>query len=275
VVVGGDATIDGKVEDDVVVLAGSLRVGPRAEIDGDVVAFGGETRIDPQAKVHGEVKETVVHWPDGNWRPIGPEWVSGFALVATILRLLLVFVVASLLTLVAPGWVRGISSRAADAPGMAVLTGLACEIAFVPVVVVIIVALAISFVGIPLIGLTPLLLAGAGVAATAGFAAVAARIGARIRGTSVEASNALFVDMLLGFVAVTAVSVIARIVSFGPFWTSPFTLSLAGIGWLIEWLVWTLGIGAACASLLSRWNGPAPVPGAPRVPPTAAAPTTI
>jgi hypothetical protein len=34
-------------------------------------------------------------------------------------------------------------------------------------------------------------------------------------------------------------------------------VELARLGLLIEYVVWTIGIGAACATVLARWNGPA------------------
>jgi hypothetical protein len=42
VVVGGDATIDGHADDDVVVIGGTLRLGPKAVVGGDVVTVGGD-----------------------------------------------------------------------------------------------------------------------------------------------------------------------------------------------------------------------------------------
>jgi hypothetical protein len=36
------------------------------------------------------------------------------------------------------------------------------------------------------------------------------------------------------------------------------TWSANATGLLIEYVVWTVGIGAACATLLRRWNGPQP-----------------
>ena len=104
-------------------------------------------------------------------------------------------------------------------------------------------------------------------AGTAGFTAVAARIGARLRGTTVEASNALFVDVTLGVVVVSAVSLAAHLVSFGPFWGGPAVWSLGAIGIVIEYVVWTMGIGAACATALARWNGPAATTAMPPTPP--------
>ena len=60
VVLGGSAVIDGRAEQDVVVVGGSLRVGPTAVIAGDVVAVGSGLDIDPAATIQGEIDQTVV-----------------------------------------------------------------------------------------------------------------------------------------------------------------------------------------------------------------------
>jgi hypothetical protein len=251
IVIGGTATIDGHADDDVVVLGGRVRLGPQAVVDGEVVTVGGEADVNAQAQVHGGVDETVLRFPD-----IDGNWVSGLALAATIFRLVMVFLVASLLTLVAPGWVRRISWRASEGLASSAAIGLFCQVAFIPALLLLVAALAVSIVGIPLIGAMPFLVAAAGLAGTAGFTAVAARIGARVRGTTVEASNALFVDLVIGFAAVSAVTVFASFASLGLIWTSPVAWSVTAAGLLIEYVVWTIGIGAACATVLARWNGP-------------------
>jgi hypothetical protein len=262
IVLGGSATIDGHANDDVVVLGGRVRVGPEAVVDGEVVTVGGEADVDSRARVHGGVDETVMRFPDidGDWPRLSDGWLAGLVFVGTMLRLLVVFVIASALTLIAPGWVRRIAWRAGEGMASSAAIGLACQVAFVPVLLVVIVALAVSIVGIPLIGTVPFLIAAAGLAGTAGFTAVAARIGARLRGTTVEASNALFVDVTLGMLVVSAVTIATRFAAFGPFWTSPATWSASAMGLLIEYAVWTIGIGAACATALARWNGPQTTP---------------
>ncbi len=67
VVMGGDATIDGQTDDDVVVIGGTLRLGPKAVVGGDVVTVGGEAVIDPAATVRGNVDAAVVHLPNIDW----------------------------------------------------------------------------------------------------------------------------------------------------------------------------------------------------------------
>src|SRR5688500_17148023 len=109
VVIGGSATINGRAEDDVVVIGGTLRVGPTAVVRGDVVAIGGESIIDPAAQITGEINQTAVIGPD--WDLGGLDWgTSGwwatFAFGATLLRLGIVLSVALLLTVVAPDWIN-------------------------------------------------------------------------------------------------------------------------------------------------------------------------
>lgn len=258
IVVGGAATIDGHADDDVVVLGGRVRIGPKAVVDGEVVTVGAAADVDPLARVHGGVNETVVRFPDidGHWGAPPRGWFTALALAGTIVRLFIVFVIASALTLIAPGWVRRISRRAGEGMASAAAIGLACQVAFIPVLLLVIAVLAVSIVGIPLIGAMPLVIAAAAVAGTAGFTAVAARIGARVRGTSVEQSHALWVDVLLGMTVVSALTVFARFAAFGPFWTTPTTWSATAAGLAIEYVVWTIGIGAACTTMLGRWNGP-------------------
>jgi hypothetical protein len=265
VVLGGEARIDGHADDDVVVVGGRVQVGPKAVIDGDLVAVGGDVAVDPQAKIYGDVNETVMRLPDidGSWRELPRNWVAGLAMAMTAGRLLTIFAISSLLVLLAPAWVRRISWRVSEGAASAAAIGLASQIGFVPAMVVVTVVLAVTVIGIPFIGAMPFLVAAAGIAGVAGFTAVVARIGARIRGTTVEASNALFVDMFVGFALVSAVTISARLLALGTFWNTPMVWSLSAVGFVIEYLVWTVGIGASCATAFARWNGPArtaPVP---------------
>ena len=74
VVVGGDATIDGHADDDVVVIGGTLRLGPHAVVGGDVVTVGGDAVIDPAATVRGSVDTTAVTLPNIDWDFGMPMW---------------------------------------------------------------------------------------------------------------------------------------------------------------------------------------------------------
>ena len=67
IVVGGTAEIDGHADDNVVVIGGSVRIGPTAIVDGDLVTFGGTSHIDPAARISGHVSRARITWPP-TWR---------------------------------------------------------------------------------------------------------------------------------------------------------------------------------------------------------------
>jgi hypothetical protein len=256
VVLGGDATIDGHANDDVVVIGGTLRLGPKAVVGGDVVTVGGEAVIDPAATVRGKVDAAVVVWPDFDFGFGWPLWSWGgwwpfAALSATVLRLSLVLIISMLLTVVTPNWVRAMGVRASSALSSGLLGAIA-EVLFVPALVAVVIGLAISIVGIPLLGAIPFALAIAALAWTGGFAAVAVCLGARLRGSSVERSSSLVTDLVIGFVAITAFTLIAHVISLGPGWLTPFGWMMRAAGIAVEYVAWTVGLGAAISGRFVR-----------------------
>jgi hypothetical protein len=249
VVIGGSATIDGRAEDGVVVIGGTLRLGPTAVVHGDVVAIGGEAIIDPAAQISGAVNQTVVIGPD--WDIAGLGWLSNgwwaaFALGATLLRLGIVLSVAMLLNMVLPGWVTSIARRVSSAPATSAAVGVAGQILFVPGVIAVTVALVVSIVGILLLVAFPFLLGAAALLCVAGYAAVAATIGARLRGRDAGASGAPMLDLVVGFALISSLTLIAHAVATES-GGGPLLWMLRGAGWLIEWTAWTVGLGAALA----------------------------
>jgi hypothetical protein len=262
VVIGADATIDGRADDDVVVIGGTLRLGPKAVVGGDVTTVGGEAVIDPAATIRGKVG-TVAVWPEvewvglptGNWR----AWLPLAALSATVFRLSLVLIVSLLLTVVAPGWIRSMGVRASSAFSSGLL-GAAAEILFIPVLIALVVGLVISIVGIPLLGAIPLALALGALAWTGGFAAVAACLGARLRGSSIATSSSLVADLLIGFVAIAGLTIVAHVISLGPGWMTPVGWMTRAAGMAIEYVGWTIGLGAALSGQFVRSNGMPPLP---------------
>jgi hypothetical protein len=144
---------------------------------------------------------------------------------------------------------------------------------FVPGVLLLVIALLISIVGIPLLGAVPFLIGAAAVVWVAGFAGVVTRVGARLRGSDVDYAAAPVLDMLVGFAAITVVTFTGHILALGPSWLSPFAWSLGAVGLLIEYVAWTIGLGAAIASFFGRQPAtpPPPVPVSMQAP----APTTI
>jgi hypothetical protein len=265
VVVGGSATINGHVTDDVVVIGGRLKLGPTAVIDGDVFTAGRDADIDPGAQIKGKVDQAVVHMPR-----IGPIWgpfelpsgIWSFAsLGAMSMRLGMVLTISLLLTLIAPGWIRSMASHASSAASSG-FKGFLVEVLFVPALLIVSIALIISVIGIPLLAAIPFVMAGGALLWIAGFAGVAVSLGARLRGSSGDQTSVPFLDLLTGFVAITGVTIMAHFAALTPGSFGNFGGVLHTTGLVIEYVAWTIGLGAALSTFFSgrRLAAPPPVP---------------
>jgi hypothetical protein len=260
VVIGGSARIDGRADDDVVVIGGGLHLVPKGVVAGNAVSIGGAVTLDPGASIQGSIDETVVPWPSITFHPdwIGNGWWTGLAFWGSVVRLSFTLGIAVLLTLVAPGWIANISNRSA---GASILTGLAVEVLFVPALVVLVVMLTVSIIGIPLLAGIPFLLAGFAFVWVAGFTGAAVRLGRLLRGRSGMPGRPAVSDFLIGYTIIIAVTVAAHMTSLGLGWLSPVTSPMRSAGLLVEYLAWTIGLGAAVTSLFgARRIVPPPVP---------------
>src|SRR5262245_23154786 len=259
VVLGGSARIDGRVDDDVVVIGGGLHLGPKAIVEGNAVSVLGRVTRDPGASVRGSIDEAVVPWPsitfDPDWDSSG--WWTGLAFWGSLVRLSFTMAVAVLLTLMAPNWIGQISDRS---PGASILTGLAVEVLFVPALIILIVALTVSIIGIPLLAVIPFLLAAFALLWVGGFAGVAVRLGRALRGRGALAPPTV-TDFLIGYAIIIAVTVLGQLMAVGLGWLSPVSWPMRSIGLLVEYVAWTIGLGAAVTSLLgTRRTSPPPLP---------------
>ena len=259
VVIGGSARIDGRADDDVVVIGGGLHLGSKAIVEGNAVSVLGEITLDPGAAVHGSIEQTAAPWRGitfgSDWG--GDAWRRGLAFWGSLFRLSLTLAVAVVLTLAMPGWIGTISDRSA---GASILTGLAVEVLFVPALLVLMVALIVSVVGIPLLAAIPLLLAGFGLIWVAGFTGVAVRLGRTLRGRSAMTQPSV-VDFLIGYAIIMGVTVIAQAAAYGLGWLSLATWPMRSAGLLVEYVAWTIGLGAAVMSLFTnRRVVPPPIP---------------
>jgi hypothetical protein len=277
IVIGGSATIDGRVEDDLVVIGGHVRLGPTAQVDGDLVSMGGQLTVSETARITGEIHDVSVFWPDIQfafrewWWGIDQAWWAMFSFVGTLFRLAIVMLASCFLALVAPGWIRRIERTAEDAPLASGLVGLIMQVMFVPLLIITVVGLIVTIIGIPLLVLVPFALFAFALAWLAGFAGVAAEIGGRLRGRTVGVSASPVLDTALGVALLGLVTVIGNLLAVGPWLFTPAAAAFSTAGLVIEYLAWTVGLGAALlAPFRSRWpSTPPPIPA--RAPSTATA----
>ena len=250
VAIVGPVNIDGEVTGDVVAVVGGLTLGPHAVVRGDVTAVGGPFKRDPQAQVFGKVNEVGIG-SNGQTVPpyrINPRNIFGsFAnrvgsLATTVVRVLLFMLFALIVTAVGQRPVQQVAARIAAEPLRAGLVGLLAEILFVPVLVVTIIALVISIIGIPLLILVPFGIILVGVVMFVGFTGAATIAGGWVLDRFGRTERNPYIVVATGLVVIAGLTLVGRL----------FALALGGlgaplfvVGYMIEYLAWTVGFGAA------------------------------
>lgn len=269
VAVGGSVTVLGRVDDDVVAVGGSVRLGPKARVRGDVTAVGGRVEQEKGATIGGTVNEVRIgpQFDFKPWRLFEGVWLDGremfgggFRLLGTLMRISLVLLLVFVVALIAGRPLERIGGKAGDEPWLSGFTGLLAQLLFIPVLVVTIVILAISIIGIPLLLLVPFAIVGFLLAVLVGFAGVALRVGR----WAVGEARPVFVALAVGVVLVSAFALLARLLSLLPVPLWPITWIVALTGFVVEYVAWTVGLGAA---LLTRFGTRGPRPAAYQGPP--------
>jgi hypothetical protein len=256
VAIGGSVTVLGRVDDDVVAVGGSVRLGPKARVRGDVTAVGGSVEQEKGASIGGTVNEVRIgpqfnfepfHVFDGMWFEGWHAIGNGVRLLGTVMRVSLVLLLALLVAVIASGPVHRIADRVGRDPWLSGFTGLLAQLLFIPVLVLTIVILAVSIIGIPLLLLVPFGVLAFLIATLVGFSGVALRVGR----WAVGGERPAFVALAVGVILVSAVALVARTLAMLPVPLWPISWILAFTAFFLEYLAWTVGLGAA---LLTRFG---------------------
>lgn len=266
VVIGGSANINGEVDGEVVVVGGSARFGPQADIRRDITIVGGGLSRDERATIRGGIKE--VGFGDIAWRGRGEwgrsadwDWMNGFYPVArlsgTLLRVTLLILLTTLVLFVAKTPVQQIADRVAADPVKSWFVGFLAEMLFIPVLIMTAVVLAISIIGIPLLVLVPVAIVALLVVMLVGFTAVVYHIGRLLQDKVDVLRTRPYAATFTGILLIVSPVLLARLV--GLTGDLGFVVwPIAAVGFLLEYSVWTAGLGAAA---LVRFNRPPHVAG--------------
>ena len=268
VAIGGSVEVQGRVTGDVAAVGGSVRLTENAEIMGGAMSFGGSVVREEGAVVHGEVVEVTspgVHWAmwpkflswgdwddwdhDSGWFHSPFDWAwSQFWRIFTLALLVLV---AFLALLIARTPIDRIGRRVESEPWKSGLVGLATQILFVPLLLMLVVILAVSIIGIPFLFLLPFALLAICIAIFLGYVGVALKLGDLLRQRFGWSIQSPYVVLLVGIVGLEVWSLIGHAINFnGP----PLRL-FAGLfllfGFLVCYVAWTLATGGA---ILTRFG---------------------
>lgn len=246
-VVFGNADIQGEVDGDVNVVMGNAELGPQAEVRGDVNVVAGTINRAPGARIGGAVH--IVGAGDG-WRGAGfpgrlRDTIFGRvgSLAGTLFRVAFVTLLALVVVAFGRPSVEQIADRASADPLRAGLAGFLGQLLFVPVLLITVVVLAVSIVGIPLLLLIPFAILLVLLAGLVGFTGVASYAGSVLNARLGWAERGPYMTVLLGVVAIALVTLLARAAAVigGGVLTFPIHV----VGYLVEYVAWTLGFGAA------------------------------
>ena len=265
VVIGGSANINGEVDGEVVVIGGSARFGPQADVRGDITVVGGGISRDQTATIRGAINEIGlgdIRWRQGGeWgRSANWDWMSGIYPVArltgTLVRVTLLILLTTLVLFVARTPVEQIADRVAADPVKSWFVGFLAEMLFIPVLIMTAVVLAISIIGIPLLVLLPVAIVALLVVMLVGFTAVAYHMGRLLQDRVDVLRTRPYAATFAGILLIVSPVLLARLV--GLTGDLGFVVwPIAAVGFLLEYSVWTAGLGAAA---LVRFNRPAQPP---------------
>jgi hypothetical protein len=262
VAVLGSVRIDGRVTDQVVAVMGSVHLGPDSEVDGDVIAVGGRIEMADGAHVNGHVREVSLRSSDGRWSG-NPAWAAPFVfnpfsgaarLFGTVFRLFLLGLFTSVVVLLARQPIERIGHRASAEPLKMAMIGVLAQLLFLPALVLTAVILAVTIIGIPLLLLLPFAVLAMLLVFLGGFTGVAYAVGGWGAERAGWPQDQPFLRVWLGVLIVLIPILVARLIGIagGPFRIFAVMITIAAF--LVEYLAWTTGFGAALTTAYEQWR---------------------
>lgn len=243
VVVLGDAVVSGRVDGDVVVVVGNVLLDTNCEVTGKVVCVMGQIERDPSAEVGDLI--AVDRWPagglfdDGFWN----KGVTTFLISQSLF--FVVLLIAILMVVITPNGrleriLNSVRTEPLQALGIGVLAGVGLHV----VTGILLAVLILTVVGLPL---ALLLAIGLGMIAALAVALAGAALGEKICGLAGRQCPSLWISVVVGLVALHAVSFLGGLVGI---LTQSGTLSslLLILGLCIKSAAFFLGIGGLARS---------------------------
>jgi hypothetical protein len=268
VAVFGSVRVDGKVDDQVVAVLGSVILGSDAVVGGDVVSVGGRVIRSPGAETRGSVTEVAL---TDSWVPFHGPWSRGWEgapfffsfgavprLIGTGVRLSLLLLLTGVALLVARRSVDASAVRVAESPLKTTVVGLVAEVLVLPVLVLTAIVLSISIIGIPLLLLLPFVVLALLVMALVGFTGTAAAIGNAVQRRYSPGAQTPYMAVVVGLLVILSPVLLGRLLAVVGWPVTPVSVLLVAIGFTLELLAWASGFGAMLGHAFSGWQARRP-----------------
>jgi hypothetical protein len=259
VAIGGSVRVTGTVEGNAVSVGSSVQVGDGAVVEGDAVSVGSGVHTSGSGEVRGETVGVGVGGDifDGVGLPPWGMFTDAGKLASAVIKTGLLALLSVLALLIARPAVDVAARRAGSEPWKAAFAGLLAQLLFGPVLILVIVVLAISIIGIPLLVLVPFAILALLLGWFVGFVAVARSLGNWVEqrfGWHVP-SPALAV--VVGVVLIQGTSLVGRALALPGGWIGAFGVSILALGFFLKYVAWTIGLGAMTLVALSGdWRRP-------------------
>lgn len=248
-VFGGNLNNRGQIKGDVAVIGGTVVLDSSSIVEGDISTLGGSLERDEDAIVEGEVTTIGIE----GLGKIGPriskilKWQERMPFAGAlrgmfvILAVIILYVINLLLLLVFPSAIDRITDKIKSNVWISVGIGVGLEVLYVPIIVL----LAVSIIGIPII---PLFVLAVIIALLFGFTAISFIIGERImKGMKSQTENRLGI-FSLGWIALMIIPILGLLLKgFRVGGSLIFVIGLA-----ILYVTMTIGAGGVVFSLFKR-----------------------
>lgn len=265
VALGGDVEVRGTVNGSVVAIGGDVDIFTTGVVEEDAVSVGGQVTKRAGGVVRGEkvsvgfLRSPGIRLPFGRthfpmFHPFGfPAW----AFVARIFKILFFLFLGIVVLAILPKNVNKIKEKVKQDFLKSGLVGLLAEILVIPVFILLI----ITIIGIPVaLLIQPLLIIAALIL---GYTGTCLFVGEKLQEHTSLKPDSRVMMLVIGILAVELVPLVARTIGIfgGPF--SPLAWIFSVIGWVIAYVVITVGFGAAILTRLGtrpKDVSPAPAP---------------
>ncbi len=249
-VLGGDITNKGTIDGDVMVAGGNIKLDSGSVVTGDIAIIGGSIEKDTNATIKGEVKSVNIKILNKTlpklratlkYPHIIPSIMTHSAsALALVLALGGLFVIALLVLLIFPKSITSVSEKTQVNVWIPIAIGFGMQILVVPLIVL----LAVSLIGIPII---PLFMIGLFICFLVGITSVLFLVGSRIKHTD-DPKQGLIGKFALGFIIVMAIPILGALIRI----ISPIGGLFTAIGAIVIYVVATIGLGAAFYTLVTH-----------------------
>jgi hypothetical protein len=249
-ILGGDIINKGTINGDVMVAGGNIKLDSGSVVTGDIAIVGGTIEKDTNAVVKGEIKSVNIKIL-GKTLPkfkelfkfhevVEPSMTRSASAVVLIIVMAGFFVIALLVALIFPKSIESITQKTQVNVWIPIAIGFGMQILIVPLIVL----LAVSLIGIPII---PLFILGLFVCLLLGLTSVLYLVGSRIKHTD-DPKQSLIGKFALGFIVIMAIPILGALIRI----ISPVGGLFSALGFVIIYVAATIGLGAAFYTLVTH-----------------------